>query len=82
MPLVLLLHLGAFDARVIDRLLDQYLGMGNRFVTLDQAETDPFYVGATDLRRAVPTPTLDSATLGIVAVPQSTAMLPGSDVGA
>jgi lysophospholipase L1-like esterase len=79
-PLVLLLHLGAFDARVIDRLLDQYLGMGYRFVTLDQAETDPFYVGATDLRRAGPTPTLDSAALGIVAVPQSTAMLPGSDV--
>ncbi len=79
-PLVLLMHLGAFDARMIDRLLDQFGTMGYRFVTLEQAERDPFYRGAIDLRRPGPTPTLDDAAAGVMVVPQSTATPPGADI--
>jgi hypothetical protein len=44
----------------MDRLLDLYEAMGFRFVTLAQAESDPFWAGATDLRRPGPTPSLDA----------------------
>lgn len=44
-PLVLLMHLGAFDARMMPRLLAQYRADGATFVTLDQAQSDPFYAG-------------------------------------
>ena len=46
-PYVLLMHLGAFDARMLPRLLDQYRRDGAAFVTLDEAEADPFYRGDT-----------------------------------
>lgn len=42
-PLVLLMHVGAFDARMAPRLLALYRDAGMRFVTLDQAQADPFY---------------------------------------
>jgi len=42
-PLVLLMHVGAFDARMAPRLLALYREQGVRFVTLDQAQADPFY---------------------------------------
>jgi lysophospholipase L1-like esterase len=80
-PLVLLLHLGAFDARMIDRLLDQYAAMGYRFVSLAEAERDPFYKGATDLRLAGPTPTLEAAAAARqIAVPVSAVTMPGTDI--
>ena len=44
-PLVLLMHLGAFDARMLPRLLAQYRADGATFVTLEQAQSDPFYAG-------------------------------------
>jgi len=42
-PYVLLLHAGAFDARMLPRLLAYYRGEGLRFVSLDTAERHPFY---------------------------------------
>lgn len=42
-PYVLLMHIGAFDARMLPRLLRQYRARGFRFVSLADAEKDPFY---------------------------------------
>jgi peptidoglycan/xylan/chitin deacetylase (PgdA/CDA1 family) len=58
-PYVLLMHLGAFDARMLPRLLAQYRREGFRFTTLEQATRDPFYAADIDPRRA-PTPTLEA----------------------
>jgi lysophospholipase L1-like esterase len=80
-PLVLLMHLGAFDARMIDRLLDQYVAMGYRFVPLAEAERDPFYKGAIDLRLPGPTPTLEAAAAARrIEVPVSAVTMPGTDI--
>jgi peptidoglycan/xylan/chitin deacetylase (PgdA/CDA1 family) len=40
---ILLLHIGAFDALVIDELLARYEREGARFVSLDDAMADPIY---------------------------------------
>jgi peptidoglycan/xylan/chitin deacetylase (PgdA/CDA1 family) len=40
---ILLLHIGAFDALVLDELLTQYERQGVRFVSLEQAMADPIY---------------------------------------
>jgi peptidoglycan-N-acetylglucosamine deacetylase len=40
---VLLLHIGAFDAHMLPRLLRLYRQRGFSFVPLEQAEQDPFY---------------------------------------
>src|SRR3546814_16111660 len=45
-PLVLLMHVGALDARMLPRLLGFYRAQGVRFVSLAAAERDPFYAGA------------------------------------
>lgn len=42
-PYVLLMHVGAFDARMLPRLIALYRAKGFRFVTLEQAERDPAY---------------------------------------
>lgn len=42
-PLVLLMHVGAFDARMAPRLLDLYRKAGATFVSLEAAQSDPFY---------------------------------------
>lgn len=42
-PYVLLMHIGAFDARMLPRLLRVYQERGFSFVTLEEAEKDPFY---------------------------------------
>lgn len=47
-PYVLLLHIGAFDARMLPRLLDQYQRRGFTFIPLGEAERDPFYKYDTD----------------------------------
>ncbi|MDB5454891.1 MAG: polysaccharide deacetylase [Caulobacter sp.] len=60
-PYVLLMHEGAFDARMLPRLLDLYRQRGVKFVSLDQAERHPFY-RADDKPAAVAAPvTLESA---------------------
>ena len=42
-PHVLLLHAGAFDAHVLDRLLSEYEKAGVRWIPLDEALADPVY---------------------------------------
>lgn len=42
-PYVLLMHVGAFDARMLPRLLKLYRDKGFSFITLEDAEKDPFY---------------------------------------
>ncbi|MDO6415186.1 polysaccharide deacetylase family protein [Sphingomonas sp. BIUV-7] len=55
---VLLMHSGAFDARMLPRLIAQYRREGFRFVTLEKATRDRFYAADMDPRRD-PTPSLD-----------------------
>jgi peptidoglycan/xylan/chitin deacetylase (PgdA/CDA1 family) len=47
-PYVLLMHVGAFDARMLPRLLKLYRDKGFSFVTLEEAENDPFYASSID----------------------------------
>ena len=60
-PYILLMHVGAFDARMLPRLLKLYRGNGFTFITLEEAQRDPFY--ASDLNPSLPTQpdTLDGA---------------------
>jgi peptidoglycan/xylan/chitin deacetylase (PgdA/CDA1 family) len=44
-PLVLLMHVGAFDSIMLPDLLRYYRSRGVRFVSLAEAESDPFYKG-------------------------------------
>jgi lysophospholipase L1-like esterase/peptidoglycan/xylan/chitin deacetylase (PgdA/CDA1 family) len=60
-PYVLLMHVGAFDARMLPKLLALYREMGFRFVTLPDAEADPYYAPAVDLSLPGPTPSLAGA---------------------
>lgn len=53
-PYVLLMHVGAFDAEMLPRLLALYKSRGFTFVSLEEAEKDPVY--ATDLNPALPEP--------------------------
>ncbi|MBO9623277.1 MAG: polysaccharide deacetylase family protein [Sphingomonas sp.] len=57
-PYVLLMHLGAFDARMLPQLLDLYRRKGFRLVSLEEAERDPYY-------RAEVNPALPPAPLGL-----------------
>ena len=59
-PYVLLMHIGAFDARMLPRLLAQYKQQGFTFVTLPQAESDPFYASSLDPTLTTPD-TLEAA---------------------
>ena len=51
-PYVLLMHVGAFDAEMLPRLLGVYQKEGFQFVTLEQAEKDKFY--ESDVNLALP----------------------------
>lgn len=53
-PYVLLMHTGAFDARMMPRLVALYRDDGFRFVTLREAERDPVY--REDLDPSLPAP--------------------------
>ncbi|MGN6376132.1 MAG: GDSL-type esterase/lipase family protein [Sphingomonas sp.] len=44
-PLVLLMHVGALDSHLLPQLLAFYKAQGVRFVSLADAESDPFYSG-------------------------------------
>jgi peptidoglycan/xylan/chitin deacetylase (PgdA/CDA1 family) len=50
-PYVLLLHIGAFDARMLPRLIALYREEGFRFTTLPEAERDPAYASDLDPSR-------------------------------
>jgi peptidoglycan-N-acetylglucosamine deacetylase len=47
-PYILLMHIGAFDAEMLPRLLDLYRSKGFEFVALTRAESDDFYKVSTD----------------------------------
>jgi peptidoglycan/xylan/chitin deacetylase (PgdA/CDA1 family) len=51
-PHVLLLHAGAFDAHVLDRLLSAYEKEGVRWIPLDEALADPVYTHEPDPPRS------------------------------
>jgi len=61
-PYVLLMHVGAFDARMLPRLLKLYRERGFGFVTLAQAESDPFYKNDLDLSLSPAPSTLEEAS--------------------
>jgi len=48
-PYVLLMHIGALDARMLPQLLRLYRDNGFRFIRLEEAERDPFYRSDVDL---------------------------------
>lgn len=58
-PYVLLMHIGAFDARMLPKLLAQYKADGFRFVTLPEAERN--YDDA--ITPPLPSPKIDTARL-------------------
>jgi hypothetical protein len=60
-PYVLLMHVGAFDAEMLSRLLQLYRGKGFEFITLPEAERDEFYRDATDLDLPPGAETLEGA---------------------
>ena len=78
-PHVLLLHLGAFTARMMPRLIDLYREMGFGFTALDDAQRDPFYA-ATDPSKRGPSPTLDALARTMPAPPPAKLPLPGDEI--
>ena len=60
-PYVLLMHVGAFDARMLPRLLELYRAKGFSFVSLEEAERDPFYANDLDLTLPSEPDTLEGA---------------------
>ena len=72
-PYVLLMHIGALDAELLPELLDLYRARGFRFVTLPEAEDDPFYLRDIDLSLAPGPDSLESvaAERGLPLPPQA-----------
>jgi peptidoglycan-N-acetylglucosamine deacetylase len=60
-PYVLLMHVGALDARMLPRLLKLYRDKGFSFVSLEDAEKDPFYKSDLDLSLSPVPDTLEEA---------------------
>ena len=60
-PYVLLMHVGALDARMLPRLLKLYRDKGFSFVRLEDAEQDPFYKNDLDLSLPAVPDTLEGA---------------------
>jgi peptidoglycan-N-acetylglucosamine deacetylase len=60
-PYVLLMHVGAFDARMLPRLLRMYRDKGFTFITLEQAQQDPFYKSDMSLSSAETPDSLEEA---------------------
>jgi peptidoglycan/xylan/chitin deacetylase (PgdA/CDA1 family) len=63
-PLVLLMHIGAFDSTMLPRLLALYRSRGVAFVSLDEAERDPFYKVDTNLKLPATADSLDALAAG------------------
>jgi peptidoglycan/xylan/chitin deacetylase (PgdA/CDA1 family) len=53
-PYVLLMHLGALDARLLPQLIKIYQRKGFRFVTVAEASRDPYYAGEVNPALAPP----------------------------
>ena len=60
-PYVLLMHVGAFDAHMLPHLIGLYKNKGFSFVTLEDAEKDPFYQGSVDPSQAADPDLLEAA---------------------
>jgi peptidoglycan-N-acetylglucosamine deacetylase len=60
-PYVLLMHVGALDARMLPRLLKLYRDKGFNFISLQDAEKDPFYKNDLDLSLPPVPDTLEEA---------------------
>jgi hypothetical protein len=60
-PYVLLMHVGALDAKMLPRLLKLYRDRGFTFIGLEEAEKDPFYRNDIDLSLPAVPDTLDEA---------------------
>lgn len=60
-PYVLLMHVGALDARMLPRLLKLYRDNGFTFISLQDAEKDPFYKNDLDLSLPPVPDTLEEA---------------------
>jgi peptidoglycan/xylan/chitin deacetylase (PgdA/CDA1 family) len=60
-PLVLLMHVGALDSVLLPKLLAFYRSRGVRFVSLAEAERDPFYAGDSDPASGTHPATLEAA---------------------
>ncbi|WP_255462345.1 polysaccharide deacetylase family protein [Granulicella sp. WH15] len=75
-PYVLLMHVGALDARMLPRLLKLYRSRGFSFVSLEDAEKDPFYKNDLDLSLPSVPDTLEEAMrargLPVAAHPEAT----------
>jgi peptidoglycan/xylan/chitin deacetylase (PgdA/CDA1 family) len=75
-PYVLLMHVGALDARMLPQLLKLYSERGFRFIRLEDAEKDPFYKNDLDLSLPALPDTLEEAmhqrNLPIAQMPERT----------
>ncbi len=74
-PYVLLMHVGAFDARMLPRLLALYRELGFEFVSLDEAQAHPAYRASMDLKLpgpSVDTRAADALTLAPFPLPDAT----------
>jgi peptidoglycan/xylan/chitin deacetylase (PgdA/CDA1 family) len=60
-PYVLLMHVGTLDARMLPRLLKLYRDKGFSFVSVQDAEKDPFYKNDLDLSLSPVPDTLEEA---------------------
>jgi len=60
-PYVLLLHLGAFDARIAPRMLALYQSMGVKLVSLQEAQSHPFYKADVEAAPSPAPASLESA---------------------
>jgi peptidoglycan/xylan/chitin deacetylase (PgdA/CDA1 family) len=69
-PYVLLMHVGAFDARMLPRLLNLYREKGFTFVTLEDAEKDPSYKSSIDLSFPAPSDNAKAPAQGKSLPPQ------------
>jgi hypothetical protein len=78
-PYVLLMHAGAFDARMMPRLLALYRDNGVEFVTLQEAERDPFYA-ADDKTEATTVPTTLEEAMKAKGLPVPPLTLPFADL--
>lgn len=58
-PYVLLMHIGGLDAEALPQLLQLYRSRGFQFVTLAEAESDPFYRESLDPRLPAAPDTLE-----------------------
>ena len=71
-PYVLLMHVGALDAQLLPRLIELYRAKGASFVSLEDAEKDPFYRNDLDLSLPASPDTLGQAmqARGLMLPPQ------------